>query len=213
MAGFRAPSSGRLRGLIALVVGVVVAVVVVPLLGVPAGLLSGWAAAALTAAAWILLVVWPMDAAQTREHATAEDPGRRMVRILALTASFASLGAVIVVIVQTRQLPEGMAFLLAGIALVSVASSWLLIQTDYLLHMARVYYNEPVGGIDFNQDEDPMYTDFAYVSFGLGIAYQISDTNLTSNEMRRIVTTQTLLAYLYGAVILAAVINLVAGIR
>jgi uncharacterized membrane protein len=57
-----------------------------------------------------------------------------------------------------------------------------------------------------------MYTDFVYVAVGLGMTYQIADTNLSTNEMRRIVISQTLLAYLFGAVILATVINLVTGL-
>lgn len=182
------------------------------LLGLAAALLAGWAAAAIAATTWVLVTVWRMDATQTRAHATAEDPGRRTARLIAVIGSCASLFAVVVVIIQTKHSPPAMAFLLAGVALVSVAASWALIQTDYMLRMAHVYYADPVGGIDFNQDADPMYTDFAYISFGLGVAYQISDTNLTSNDMRRIVIAQSLLGYLFGAVILASVINLVAGL-
>lgn len=212
MSDSRPRSAVALRGIIALVVGAIVGVGLGGWLGVAAGLLAGWAAAAITAGAWILLTVWSMDAAQTRSHATAEDPGRRAARGITIVGSLASLGAVAVVIVQTRHAPTGLAFLLAGIALVSVAASWGIIQTDYMLRMAHEYYTEPVGGIDFNQRDDPMYTDFAYISFGLGLAYQIADTNVTSNRMRRIVIPQTLVAYLFGAVILASTINLVAGL-
>ena len=44
------------------------------------------------------------------------------------------------------------------------------------------------------------------------MTYQVSDTNLSANEIRRIVVAQTLVAYLFGAVILASVVNLVAGL-
>jgi uncharacterized membrane protein len=57
-----------------------------------------------------------------------------------------------------------------------------------------------------------MYSDFAYVAFGLGMTYQIADTDLRTNELRRLVLGQTLLAYLFGAVILATVINLVTSL-
>ncbi len=200
------------RAVVGLVVGVVVGAVVTPFLGLAAGLLAGWAVLALIEVVWVLRMVWPMDAAQTRAHATTEDPGRRTARLVAVAGSLASLAAVGVVIVQTRNAPAAVSFVLAGVALLSVASSWALIQTDYILRFAHVYYEEPVGGIDFNQEAEPMYTDFAYVSFGLGVAYQVSDTNLTSNAMRRIVIAQTLISYVFGAIILAAVVNLVAGL-
>ena len=41
---------------------------------------------------------------------------------------------------------------------------------------------------------------------------QVADTNVTRNVIRRIVIAQTLLAYLFGAGILAVAINLVAGL-
>ena len=96
--------------------------------------------------------------------------------------------------------------------MVSVAASWVLIQLEYVLRYARMYYAEPVGGIDFNQQQDPEYTDFVYVSVGLGMTYQISDTNISGNGMRRVVIAQTVLAYLFGTVILASIINLVVGL-
>jgi len=153
-----------------------------------------------------------MDAARTRAHATAEDPGRAAARLVAVIGSIASLGAVAVVLFETRNVGEFVSYLLAGIAVVAVAASWALIQLDYMLRIAAFYYADPVGGIDFHQSEDPMYSDFAYVAFGLGMTYQIADTDLGSNQLRRIVLAQTLLAYLFGAVILATVINLVTNL-
>lgn len=200
------------RGLSSLVVGIVAGIIVAPFLGLAAGLLAGWAALALTSVLIVLPFVWRMDAAQTRAHATAEDPSRRLTRLVALVGSIASLGAVAVVLFQARHAGELVSFLLAGISVVAVAASWGLIQVDYLLRYAHMYYTEPVGGIVFNQDEDPNYSDFAYFSVGLGMTYQVADTNVTVNAIRRTVVAQTLLAYLFGAVILATVINLVTSL-
>lgn len=201
-----------MRELIAVVAGALVAIAVTPFLGVAAGLLAGWATLAIVDVVWVLCVIWPMDAAQTRAHALIEDPGRRTARAIAVLGSVASLGAVAVVLLQTRHTGEVVAFLLAGVAVVAVASSWALIQVDYTLRYARDYYGDPVGGIDFNQEEPPAYTDFAYFSLGLGMTYQVADTNVTRGGVRRIVIAQTVLAYLFGAVILATVINLVTSL-
>lgn len=201
----------RVRFLLSLVAGAVGGVVVAFALGIAAGLVAAWGVLATVNVTWVLVLVWGMDAAQTRAHATAEDPGRRTARVIATIGSIASLAAVAVVLIQTKNEPVAESLVLALIALGSVAASWALIQTDYMLRLAHVYYTEPVGGIQFNQDEDPMYTDFAYVSFGVGLAYQIADTNLTRNDVRRVVIAQSLLGYLFGAVILASVVNLMAG--
>jgi len=199
-----------LRGVIALIVGVIVGWAVAGELSIAAALLAGWGAASLTAAVWSLLVLWRMDAAATRAHATAEDPGRRTSRVIALLGSVASIAAVVVVLTQHHDANGAAAFALAGIALASVAASWLVIQTMYVLRLADEFYSDPVGGIEFA--EAPAYTDFIYVSFGVGLTYQVADTNLTTNRMRRIVIGQSLLGYLFGAVILGTVINLLAGL-
>jgi hypothetical protein len=94
----------------------------------------------------------------------------------------------------------------------AVAVGWLCVHTVYVLRYARVYYASPRPPIDFNQDEDPTFSDFAYFSFNLGMAYQVSDTDLRSSAVRRVVLGHTLLAYLYGTIVIAATINLVAGI-
>lgn len=181
-------------------------------LGWAAGLLGGWGAGAFVAVAWILLAVWRMDAAQTRTHATREDPGRRIARVISVLGSVASLGAVAFVLLESRDAGRLQSFVLAAIAVFSVVSSWALIQVDYMLRVAHLYYTPPAGGISFNQDEDPMYTDFAYFSVGLGMTYQVADTNVQTSQLRRVVIAQTMLAYLFGAVILATVINLVSNL-
>ena len=58
----------------------------------------------------------------------------------------------------------------------------------------------------------PRLSDFAYLSFTLGMTYQVSDTDLKTPAVRRLVLRHTLLSYLFGTVIVAATINLVVGL-
>lgn len=205
-------SQVRLRWAIAALLGVAAAVPVSATLGIPAGILTGWGVLALVSMVWVLRQIWPMDAEATRAHATAEDPGRNTARLIAVVGSLVSLAAVGVVVVQARHADGLDAIFLAGIAVLSVVSSWALIQTDYLLRYARIYYEDDARGISFNQTEDPEYTDFIYFSVGLGMTYQVADTNISRNVIRRIIIAQTMLAYLFGAGIIATVINLITGL-
>jgi uncharacterized membrane protein len=197
------------RSLVALGIGVALVLLVRPFLGWAAALLAGWSGFAVTSVLWVALVIWPMDAAQTRIHARREDPGRSLSRLVALIGSIASLGAVTIVLIQTQRTSELESYLLAGIAVVSVAASWALIQADYMLRVANMYYGDPIGGIDFNQEADPSYTDFVYFSLGVGMGYQVGDSAVRTNEIRRLIIAQSLLAYLFGAVIIGTVVNLV----
>ncbi|WP_040164961.1 DUF1345 domain-containing protein [Microbacterium gorillae] len=194
------------------VVGAICAVLLVPLFGVAAAVVAGWGVAALVYAVWMLLVAWPMDPEQTRTHAQREDPGRSLARAVATIGSLVSLVGVVLVVGQSRGSAGSTTDALAAIAVLSVVASWLLIHTDYMMRYAKVYYAKPIGGIDFNTKEEPQYTDFAYFSVGLGMTYQVADTNVCTKELRKIVIGQTLLAYLFATVIIATVVNLVTSL-
>lgn len=201
------------RLIVGALVGIGVALLTGPWLGLWAGVLAGWAAAAVTVVTWILLVTWPMDGDATRDHATQEDPGRRVARLVSTLGALASLGGVVVVLMERPSSGTGARSVwIAVIVLLAVVSSWFLIQVDSMLRTARMYYTDPVGGIEFHQTEPPAYTDFAYVSFGLGLTYQVADTDVQRTEFRRAFLIQSLLGYLFGAVILATIINLIASL-
>ncbi len=197
---------------VALVVGVAVAVIVGPLLRAPAGLLAGWAAFCAVEVVWVLSRIWPLDAAQTRAHARREDPGRSAARFVALLGSLASLGGIVLVLLQSQDTPRWETVTLAAVAVAGAAASWALIQVDFLLRLAAQYFADPEGGIEFAKTPEPVYTDFAYAAFTIGIAYSVSDTTITAGEVRRMVIGQALLTYLFGAVILATIISLVTGL-
>lgn len=174
---------------------------------------AGWATAALVYVCWVWLVVGRMDPKETKAHATAEDPSRTTTDVLILAANVASLGAVAVVVVDSHQGDGGTQLGGAALVLASVALSWMLVQTLFTLRYAEHYYGgRSEGGVSFNQDEPPQYTDFAYLATSIGMTYQVSDTNLENPRIRREALKHSLLSYLFGTVILAATINLVLGL-
>jgi uncharacterized membrane protein len=75
-----------------------------------------------------------------------------------------------------------------------------------------LYYGDQPGGIDFNESDQPRYTDFAYVSFTIGMTFQVSDTDLRTKEIRTTALQHALLSYVFGAMIIATTINLIAGL-
>jgi uncharacterized membrane protein len=175
-------------------------------------LLVGWIAAALAFEIAVWLSVGRLDAAQTRSHARREDPSPLTSDWLLLIANLASLGAVAYVIIESGNAHGGVRIVLGALALVSVAISWLLVQTLFTLRYAVLYYSGDIGGIDFNQSEPPRYSDFAYLSFTMGMTYQVSDTNLGNTMIRAAVLRHALISYVFGSVILATTVNLVVGL-
>src|SRR5215210_5268718 len=102
--------------------------------------------------------------------------------------------------------------LVTGLGIVSVVLAWGMVHTVFTLRYARLYYGRPKGGIEFNQDEPPRYSDFAYLAFTVGMTFQVSDTNLKTEQIRATVLRQGLLSYMFGTVIIATTINLIAGL-
>jgi len=167
----------------------------------------GWIAAAAIYVVWMWLTIWPLDAATTAEHAVREDPGRAAVDVLSVVAALASLVAVGLLLTASRN-SDAQAALSVG----TVALAWAAVHTTYTTRYAELYYTGTDGGIDFNQDEAPRYSDFAYVAFSIGMTFQVSDTNLRDSGIRAAALRHALLSFLFGTVIIATMINLVAGL-
>lgn len=174
--------------------------------------LVAWDVTALVYITWILVTIMPLTAADTAALAAREDPSRAATDGILLAASVASLVAVGVLIFNAGHAEGAAKVLQVGLGVVSVVLSWGLVHTIFTLRYARLYYAEPVGGIDFNEDDLPTYPDFAYLSFTIGMTFQVSDTNLKAKPVRATALRHALLSYMFGTVIVATTINLLAGL-
>ena len=172
------------------------------------GLLAGWMVAALLFVGWTLLTIWPLGPAETARHALRDDPGRTTLDLLVLLAAVASLGAVAILLLE-QATNSGLDSVLS---VASVVLAWVTVHTVYTTRYAGLYYARPAGGIGFNEDDPPQYSDFVYLAFTIGMTFQVSDTDFTTKEIRKAALRHALLSYLFGAVILAGTINLIAGL-
>jgi uncharacterized membrane protein len=200
------------RGGIALAVGVAVTAGVVATLGWQYGPAVGWIAAATVYLVWTWLAVGRLDPQATASHATREDPTRSTTEVLVISASVASLAGVGYLLVSASA-KGGQADIAAAVGIGIVVTAWFVVHTVFTLRYARLYYVNDTGGIDFNQDDEPpAYVDFAYLAFTIGMTYQVSDTDLKTRKIRATALRQALLSYVFGAVVLAITVNLVAGL-
>ena len=173
-----------------------------------------WDAAAVV----YLIVTWAriagLDAAATAADAKREDPTRAGADLGVIIAALASLVAVGYVVVVANAANRLQLDLDVGLSVASVIASWALVHTIYTLRYARLYYadEDAPGGVDNHQKEPPRFSDFAYLAFTVGMTFQVSDTEITSSTFRAMVLRHALLAYVFGTVIIALTINLVAGL-
>lgn len=209
--GDEPPPAGRR---VALAVPIGTAIGALALLIVPwqAAVLIGWSAAALFYVVGVWAAVQSFDAATTKKHAVREDPSVATTDLLVVSAGVASLAAVGLALVKAGNAHGGTKAYLIVIGLFSVAVAWAAVHTVFTLRYARLYYSPPTGGIDFNEADDPTYVDFAYLALTIGMTFQVSDTDLTSKPVRRSALHHALLSYLFGAVVVALVINVVSSL-
>jgi uncharacterized membrane protein len=174
--------------------------------------LIGWDILALVFCGWVWSTTWRLDAESTASHAKREEPGRDLADLVLLGAAIASLIAVGLVLFGASHASGTLKYLQAGLALMSVFVSWTLVHTVFTLKYARLYYSGHAGGIDFNETDPPDYADFAYLSFTIGMTFQVSDTNIQTKQIRRTALRHAWLSFPLGAVIIATSINLVSGL-
>ena len=177
-----------------------------------AAMLIGWDAGAITLIVWIWLSVARLNADESRSHASREDTSIRLSELIVLTSGVALLAAVGLVLIRAGHAAGGSKAYLIALGILSVTLTWGLVHTVFTLRYARTFYTTPVGGIDFNEEDPPTYLDFAYLALTIGMTFQVSDTNLTTKSIRRIALAHAMLSYLYGAVIIALVINVVSSL-
>jgi uncharacterized membrane protein len=195
------------------VVGVVVGTIAAFLAPWQLTALAGWDAAAAVFVAWIWTSVGRFTPEETRILATREDTGRVATSILLLSASVASLVGTGFDLLKAEQAHTLGRVALTVAGMLTVGLSWAVVHTVFALRYAHEYYSPPVGGIDFKTDKElPDYLDFGYVAFTVGMTFQVSDTDIQARTTRRTVFRQALLAYLFGAVILAVVVNVIASL-
>ena len=150
----------------------------------------------------------------THERAAAEDPGRTAVYALVLLSSGASLLATTALVRRARLIAGNQAEALVALCLANVALCWALTHTAFTLRYAHLYYREDdegVGGVEFPGGARPSSFDFAYLAFTIGMCFQVSDTSVSSPQIRRAVLLHATLSFIYNTAILAFVLNLVFG--
>ncbi|WP_144761817.1 DUF1345 domain-containing protein [Curtobacterium sp. 9128] len=196
---------------VAAVIGVAAAVAAV-LLGVPdLSPLVGWTTASSVFLVWAWSTAWPADPERTRALARHEDRSRRLVDMLVIAATVLSLVLVVFALFRSqRHDPVGSAA--AILAVVGVVAAWAVMNTVYAFKYARMYYLDDRHRFDFDQDEDPSYSDFAYTAFSIGMAYAPGNVTQSSTPSRRIAMGHALLSYFYGTFVVAVAVNLITGL-
>jgi uncharacterized membrane protein len=173
--------------------------------------LVGWDTMAATVVGSVFLATRGKDSAATKEMATSEDNSRVAADTVLVGASVASLVGVVFALLKAGGETGTAHILIIGVAFLSIVLSWSSVHTVFTLRYARLYYSAG-GGIDWHAHDLPDFGDFAYVALTLGMTFQVSDTDIIAKPIRKVALRHAVLSYVFGVVILATTINVVASL-
>jgi uncharacterized membrane protein len=162
--------------------------------------------------AYVARLSWTMfrtDPEAMRRRAALLDEGKWAILALTVGAAIACLAAILLDLASSKGAPgfAGRAVLAA----VTVLLSWTFVHAVFAQHYAHLWYGAR-GGLEFPGTPDPDAADFVYFSFVVGMTFQVSDVQVTSKTMRRLVVAHGLVSFLFNTVILALSVNLAAGL-
>jgi uncharacterized membrane protein len=171
-----------------------------------------------TLLAWLRIL--STEAKTSVQAAKLQDSARFAIFLFVVFAAVASLASVAILIGGAKGLDRKALTEHLLLAAATVVSSWFLIHTVFAMHYAHGFYHDEdegpefrsAGGLDFPNQKEPDYLDFAYFSFVIGMTCQVSDVQVSSQEMRRLAMVHGLLSFVFNTVILALAINLASGL-
>ena len=142
------------------------------------------------------------------------------VFLLIVVSSFASMFTVLFLMISQKSNASSKDNLYLPVAIAAMLLSWLMVHSIYAFHYAHMYYDddekEPgkdAYGLEFpGKNPKPDYLDFAYFSFVIGCTFQVSDVEISSPKIRRVVLFHGLLSFALNTFVVALTINLIAGL-
>jgi len=208
------------RVTVALAIGGITFALTLPSFGWQLSLIISWDAFALCSLVLAWAGIFFADAKTSVEEAKLQDSSRTAICCSVVMAAVAGLFGAAGLLSTAKGLRGSEAAWHVGLAILTVVSSWLLVHTVMSLHYAHLCYQmagksrekTPSLGLDFPEETQPDFLDFAYFSFVIGMTCQTSDVKITSRRIRRIALMHGLLAFGFNAVIVALSLNLASSL-
>lgn len=172
----------------------------------------GFDAAALVFIA-LALRLWMADDPEDARARAARDDGGRILLILTAAAVLAAI-----LLALGRMIGGRSALAASDFAIVvgTLALAWIFCNLVYAYHYAHLYYDQveagDAGGILFPEGGEPVFADFVYFAFVIGMTCQTADLDISSRRIRRAVTAHGMFAFFFNLGVLALTINVLSGV-
>lgn len=163
-----------------------------------------------------LVYIWMIRLDAERIHARyREGDATAPVLLLVITiAALASLVAIVALLATVRNVSPAQRILHVSLATTTVVVSWVIVATMFTLHYANLYYSAKPDNppLRFPETAQPVFWDFIYFSFTIAAACQTSDVATRNVALRRVVTAQTLVSFIFNVSIVGFAVNVSASL-
>ncbi|MDB5561784.1 MAG: putative rane protein [Hyphomicrobiales bacterium] len=161
-----------------------------------------------------------LSAVFLRAHADEADAPVPLI-FLATIATVSISATSLFILINSAGARETVALVLS---IVSVLLGWFSVNTMMGLHYAYEYYESrdaspgkrgqgPFdGGLLLPDGEKPDGVSFLYFSNVVGMTAQVSDVQVSSNKMRRLVLVHGVFSFFFNTIILAAAVNIIVSL-
>lgn len=177
-------------------------------------IMIGWDAFCLCTIILHWITFYITDTKEIRKQASRQDTRGSVVFFIILIATLAAFLAVLLLILSKKENED--VPLQIPVAVLGMLFSWILIHTIFTIRYAHIFYgdhptkkNTNAGGLEFPQEDEPDFLDFAYFGFVLGMTFQVSDVEITSRRIRRLAMYHGLISFLYSTIMIALTINVI----
>lgn len=201
--------------LIALAIGVVVAILMPQHMRPMVRVLVGWDTTVWT----YLVLIWAhmaaADAGRVRDSARRDDENAGVVLFVICLATVASIAAIVLELASAKGTAGASTVWHYALTGLTLMGAWFLIPTIFTQHYARLYYDTDAQETPLlfpDRSLEPNYWDLLYFSFTIAVASQTSDVVLRSRPIRRAALAQSILSFYFNVAVLGLCVNIAAGL-
>ena len=183
-------------------------------------LLLAWDVGVILLLVIILMMMQKADAEKTLQRAQSQEPSNITTLLFTIFICAASMVAVGFMLNDGQDWKAVPANVHLGLCTVAIFCAWFLLHAFFALHYARMYYDEIdensegdyKKGLEFPGGELVDYWDFMYYSFTIAMCYQTSDVSVSSAPMRRLTLIHSILSFIFVALVIGLVVNVVSNL-
>ena len=203
------------RLLIACLAGAAVAATLPASISWPLRLTTAWNVGVYLFIVQVFALFAGASASDLRKRYEEEDAAAPIILTLVTTAALVSLLAIVQLLATVKHADPSTRDFHLVLAVLTVFGSWIVVPTMFALHYIDMYYSsEPAHApLGFPEGKtEPVFWDFVYFSFTIAAASQTADVVTRSVSMRRIVVSQSVLAFVFNAAVFGLAVNVSAGL-